>query len=305
MTIWDWLISVPLAVAGLVISIYYGRLGLRTKKNRVSWRWESVPMLHASSAELSEHVKVEIGGRQVDAPHLVRLFLRNAGTGDLPSSCFDKNRPLNFRLSKRPLWSQQSRAEVRLEGSEIKIGPLLLRSGEWLSLSVLCDGDPRLILVDSPLIDTNVVEDRGEDSSGRLPRERGFRVVAAMAALLATGYVAVVAVSAFIHPDIVRVSLFPNQSAVVAADGVRQSSIALSWRSYSSDGERVDGSHCSVHVELRSSSNSIVRSADYDQCSEDSPLMWPVRSGVYTGLVTVQGGDHSVSDTSSFPIGGG
>jgi hypothetical protein len=301
-TIWDWLISVPLAVAGVAISIYYGRLGLRAKKNQLSWRWEAVPLLHASSTELSSSISVQVGGEKVASPHLVRLNIKNLGKSDIASSNFDKSGPLSFRVDRKVLWVQSSRSEVGLNGHRLEVGPLLLRSGESVSSSLLCDGPPHVSIAESPLIDTILTAERAKETNERFGREKRFKAVAAAAAALAAGYVGVVVTGALTGSSLAGVQVIPVVSAINSDAGEQQKSVAFTWRSVNSSGDAIGSSGCRVHAELRSSSNAVVESTESDQCSLSSPIVWPINTGVYSVLVTVQIGDRAVSDYQPVPF---
>jgi hypothetical protein len=150
----------------------------------VTW-WIGVPRrsllytIPVAASLLSSHVPgparpdLEIryrGGRALDDPHLVSLRVVSKSLRDIRSTEFDNRQPLVFdlgrhivvpldfrfdrKVAKHPEW-------LRIEDSQIKIGPTLIRRRQELQIDVMTEGPPNLT-VTSPIADVKVREQSRE-----------------------------------------------------------------------------------------------------------------------------------------------
>jgi len=148
-----------LAIAGIVISIYYGRKSLLQRLREIRWSAESIPLLSQDIEPFRSKIEVLVGGYHVPNPHLVRLCIKNIGKLDLESRMFDKDRPIIFHLSGTKYFHmiELGSPAVRGDQGRICVGPELLKSGEQWIISFLADRDTRVERVEQHLSNVQVL----------------------------------------------------------------------------------------------------------------------------------------------------
>ena len=114
-------------------------------------------------------------GRRLTAPYLVEVTLRSQGRHDIPSSAFDRARPLVFDLRASvievlPIVCDPPSAPkppVEHEGRLLKIGPELIFRGQTITIPLLLDaGWPRLDCTESTLIQVTVAPQPERERKG-------------------------------------------------------------------------------------------------------------------------------------------
>jgi uncharacterized membrane protein len=118
------------------------------------------PLLQAS--QISE-LQISYKGQILDDPQLLIVRLANEGGRDIPRSSFDDGKPLILDLNTNivtVLRNASSRdpgsLKLEVEGSQLKVGPDLIRRGEGIDLVILANGRGAYLTVESPLIDVRV-----------------------------------------------------------------------------------------------------------------------------------------------------
>jgi hypothetical protein len=114
-------------------------------------------------------LEVTYRGRALVDPHVALLRVESSSRQDISSKDFDQRRQLVFDLGTNIAAVVNDRLAnnivlpLSIEGSRVKIGPTLIRSGQVISIDVLTEGTPRLTCY-SPLIDVRI---KDKDSSRR------------------------------------------------------------------------------------------------------------------------------------------
>lgn len=115
-----------------------------------------------SAFKATPAAQIEIGGRVVEDPYEVTLWLHPKGVKDIKSSDFDASKPVTLELSK-PLITKPdpSEQEFKVSGgpgeSKIGISPQLLKCGKLLYVTAIVDGKPDL-KVSGGIADVDLVE---------------------------------------------------------------------------------------------------------------------------------------------------
>jgi hypothetical protein len=156
------LLSLLATIAGLVLQWSIGKLHRRI----VYGMPFSTNMVNSSVSRSDLHILWR--DEEVNDPHLLEIELAYRGRVDLSSSSFDKGRPFRldvgapiidlldivFHPAHAPLPS------VEYEGTELKLGPDLVRKGQTMTFVVLADGPGGPLKCESPLANVKVKQVR-------------------------------------------------------------------------------------------------------------------------------------------------
>ena len=150
--------GLALAVLGIAISIYYGRRALSQGKRELRWSVEAIPLLSSDVESYRSVVRVMIGERKLNHPHVVRLRITNTGKLDVESTMFDQGRPLVFELTRQKFFHvvESGGPAIKATSHSIKVGPELLPSGESWMLSFINDGAADVHLAENHLANVKI-----------------------------------------------------------------------------------------------------------------------------------------------------
>jgi hypothetical protein len=110
---------------------------------------------HAPGMEHAD-IQVTSHGQPVTKPYAVSMRIECRSPFDIKSSDFDRDKPMVFDLNAKivsPLvinGSDELKDAVRLEGSQIRIEPTIIRRKQYLHVNVLTDGAPKLTTRNEP-----------------------------------------------------------------------------------------------------------------------------------------------------------
>ena len=129
----------------------------RTRRSRVGWDViDTVELVPDTSQTLG--VQVTLGGVTLSDPWLCSLALENLGRRDLSDSSFNGSRPLRFEVGA-PVIQVLSDAglKVTTNGSDISVGPSLLKARRRYRVRLLLDGPPAFAVAAEELVDADLV----------------------------------------------------------------------------------------------------------------------------------------------------
>src|SRR5215475_5184817 len=138
-----------------------------------------------------QNLKVLHRGHAVSRPHLMQINLTSKGRRDIPSSAFDRGRPLAFDVGARIVEVLQTVCEpassptprVTYEGMTLRLGPELIGRRQTIVISLLVDGSEAHLTCKQATIAQVSVARRDLD----LARRQRRIVAAGCAAILAAG----------------------------------------------------------------------------------------------------------------------
>jgi hypothetical protein len=171
-TFWSAVISIVgilVAIAGIYVSYV-----LAVAKRRITYEMPvSAPLMSAPPGVRTD-LRVLHGDKELADPHLLAIRLVSRGRRDIPSSSFDQDRPLlidvgipiiavletTFAPSEAPF------PKVVAVGSELRIGPDLIRKRQAMDFLVLANGACARLSDQNPLIDVTVGRPFDDQSAG-------------------------------------------------------------------------------------------------------------------------------------------
>jgi hypothetical protein len=184
-------LALLVAVATFILTYVIGVL----RRRFIYGMTVSAPLVNSSVARPELHMLWR--EQEVTNPHILEVELAYRGRADVESSDFDKDRPLCldmgvpiidlvetvFHLAKAPL------PRVEAVGTELRIGPDLLRKGQAMTFVVLADGPSARLACVNPVVN---VKDREVRYQARQEAGRGTlrRVLAWTIILIIIFYVA-------------------------------------------------------------------------------------------------------------------
>lgn len=191
--------GIVLAVVGILIAAYYGRKALSAGRQKLSWSFESIPLISGRAGMYRTVIEVSVEGRRAFDPHILRLTLSNVGRLDLDSSRFDQDRPLVFELDqiKYVHVIEAGSPAIAADSRSIRIGPELLRAGESWIVTMMTEGSAGVELTQNHLIDVQVKRSGNSSTSSEWASARASVAAASfsVAAALASFSVAVAVAS--------------------------------------------------------------------------------------------------------------
>lgn len=181
------------AIAGglsLIAAIVVPLLLARTPRQRLVYRSSSTSLLPQLPRWKKDHVELRYKEQQVKDPYVVEIVLTNVGRKDIPSTAFDRQRPLVFGvgayiiaiLDVRRSLPGTPQPECDFDwGSFVEMKPELLPARQEITISVLVDGSVtgrpvEHITVENVLENISVSEEGSEPERKRWPAWRLLRV---------------------------------------------------------------------------------------------------------------------------------
>jgi hypothetical protein len=136
------LAALLVAIATFILSYVLGVL----RRRFIYGMAVSAPMVNRSAARPDLHILWR--DQEVTDPHVLEIELAYRGRADVKSSDFDKGRPFCLDvgvpiidlLETVPHTAKDLLPKVEAVGTELKIGPDLLRKGQAMTFVVLADG---------------------------------------------------------------------------------------------------------------------------------------------------------------------
>jgi hypothetical protein len=138
------------------------------------WAPPATPLLAPGTRGISD-LEIRHDGRQLADPYLLEVTLTVRGRRDIPSSAFDRGRPLVFDLGTGIIKVLQVRCSpasslvppVTKEGNALRVGPELVGRRQITTISVLVDGGcPHLVCTQPVLAQVTLIP---RDPSNGLP----------------------------------------------------------------------------------------------------------------------------------------
>ncbi len=173
-------------IAIIVVTIWIGR----PQRRLLYWMPVSAPLLNAGQ-DVRGKLTVTRGNEILSEPQLLEIGLLNQGRLDIPTTAFDREKPLRLDVGEQivelldvtTVPANRAVPDVQIDGSTLLIGPSLIPKRETVVFSLLIDGpEPRLTCVAPELIDVDV-DERHQDGLHDLVRHllgrRGVPVVSA------------------------------------------------------------------------------------------------------------------------------
>ena len=107
--------------------------------------------------------KFECSIKRVNDPHIGTLTVENIGRHDIDSNSFDQGRPIRFEVHRARkavtfLDHEANPPGLRVDRNSILVGPELLRSKSKWTVSFVTDGNPKIELADSHMINVKISE---------------------------------------------------------------------------------------------------------------------------------------------------
>jgi len=145
------------AVGGLIALLTYRR---QFPKRRIQFSVSWSPLLNKDGDEA--HVgdlEVTVRGTPLFDPYVGVLRVYSNSRADIPSSSFDAGSPLTFDF-RTPLFSTSTPDPADLKwsanGTRIEIPAQLIRKKSGLIATLIVEGKPSAVHVESPLVDIDV-----------------------------------------------------------------------------------------------------------------------------------------------------
>jgi hypothetical protein len=188
-TLWTAVVSLAAAfitIAGSIIA-YSAAM---PRRSIVYGMPVSAPLISAPSG-VKPGLRLLHGDEELADPHLLEIKLVCRGRRDIPSSSFDQDTPFcidvgipivallqtTFVPAKAPV------PKVAALGSELRVGPSLIRKRQAIRFTVLADGPGARLTDQNPLIDVTVRQEAQEQA-----RQSMLRKVITWAAILFVVY---------------------------------------------------------------------------------------------------------------------
>jgi hypothetical protein len=153
------------AILAIIISIIIWRIGAPRGVLEYSIT-STIQMIATGKNRLAiPSIEVQYRGSVVTDPYVVALRILNRSRTDIRSSDFDQQLPVRIKFGVPVLEVINSpeleSLPVTAQGSEVTIGPVLIRSQQEIALEVLVDGKPE-VACDSPIanIDIRLYDER-------------------------------------------------------------------------------------------------------------------------------------------------
>src|SRR6266567_2498443 len=138
------IVGVVVGAVALVASVVAIRIAWLTYvlRQRLRYRAVAVTPLLSAPAGVREDLELLHQGKPLSDPHVVEVLLVNAGRRDIPSSAFDRQRPLEFWLGAPIVGVLQVRCEppssprpaTELAGETLRVGAELIASGQRITI---------------------------------------------------------------------------------------------------------------------------------------------------------------------------
>ena len=154
--------ELAIGVGGLLVAFLaylVGRRSLRPSRRQLQVLIDEpismIPPNHAGTPLL----EVRTGGLVLSDPCLTTIYVKVAGTHDISSDMFEGGRGVSFAVPVGTvlLESTPDNVHVSLQGTELLLGPSLLKVGVEVRLSLLTEGEPDLALPNVPVANVQCV----------------------------------------------------------------------------------------------------------------------------------------------------
>lgn len=161
----EWLSDAAVLVGPIIAAVLIGGWQVRTSnpKRRLVYEWRSTPLLAVDSAQSG--IEVQVNQTTLKDPYLVHLRIWSDSRADIPSSCFDQNRPLSLDFDTPPLKIVDSQNSSILIGPNVKspasglcVLPGLIKKTDLSTVSFITEGQPNRFEHSDSLTDIDVVE---------------------------------------------------------------------------------------------------------------------------------------------------
>jgi hypothetical protein len=176
-TLWAAVGGVGTAVGVVIGLITLWRTVLDPNKRRLFYSMPTVaPLLRQVGADL----EVRHEGQLLALPYAVKVQLVSRGRKDIPSSSFDNGEPIILDVGAPIVTGLSVDSDTDtmpphvVKGTELHIGPGLIRKRQTLTFTLLTDGRPTLTCRNS-LIDVQVLKQTSEPTE--ISKTRAWQVI--------------------------------------------------------------------------------------------------------------------------------
>lgn len=155
-------VGAMIGLAGVAATVWVAR----TPRQRLSYGMPVATRLLTTPSGMAD-LELHHRGTLLTEPYLVEVRLTSRGRRDIPSSAFDRDRPLVFDLGVRIVEVLQIVCDppsaptppVTQDGSTLEVGPELIGRRQTITISVLTDGGcPRLSCTRNTLTQVTVTQ---------------------------------------------------------------------------------------------------------------------------------------------------
>jgi hypothetical protein len=161
-TLWTAVVDLVAAFSTIGASIVAYRVAM-PRRSIVYGMLVSAPLLSAPSG-VKPGLRLLHGDEELADPHLLEIELACRGRKDIPSSSFDQGTPFCIDVGIRIVALLQTTfvpakapvPKVAAVGSELRVGPSLIRKDQVVRFTVLADGPGARLTDQNPLIDVTV-----------------------------------------------------------------------------------------------------------------------------------------------------
>lgn len=164
------IIGIVAAVIGIGVAAFYGNRALNPPKRLMQWHSVATPLIAGRQEQHHGTIEVRILDQRMDNPYVGTLTVENIGRHDIESSSFDQGRPIRFEVHHAKgtvtfLDQETNPPGLHVNGNSILIGPELLRSKSKWTKSFVTDGQARIELAESYMV--NAIINKKADENHR------------------------------------------------------------------------------------------------------------------------------------------